>query len=143
MGIKTRISEDIKTAMKQQNKDRLQVLRMVLSELKYAQANSNVHEDLPEAEEIKVVSTYQKRLEKSLNDFPDGEAKSKILAEIKVVAEYLPTKANESEIQAYIHQLLQSDNERQFGLLMKKVMTHFGAAADGKLVGDILKKSLV
>lgn len=143
MGLKSKISDDIKAAMKAQEKDRLQILRMLLSELKYAQANSgNVHEDLPEADEIKVVSTYYKKLDKSLTDYPEGEARSKIQGEMKVVAEYLPKRLSNDEIEAAVREFLQNDNDRQFGSLMKKLNAHLGASADGKALSQVLKSIL-
>jgi uncharacterized protein YqeY len=143
MGLKTKISDDIKTAMKAQDKDRLQVLRMVLSELKYAQAQSgNVHDDLPLADEQKVVASYLKKLDKSLGDYPEGEARDKIKFEMQVVESYLPQRASEAEIKQAVAELLASTPERNFGLLMKQLSGKFGTNADGKTLSTVLKQSL-
>lgn len=142
MSLKTRLNEDIKTAMKSKDKDRLSVLRMLLSELKYAAAAVNVHQELPESEELKVIGAYHKRLTKSLDDFPEGERREQIRTEIKVVEDYLPQKAGADETRAAVRLVLQGTADRTFGPLMKEVLAKLGDAGDGKLVSQVLKEEL-
>ena len=142
MSLKTRISDDIKTAMKSKDVKRLSVLRMILSDLKYAQAQVNLQTELPEEEVVKVVSGYQKKLEKSVNDYPDGENRNGILEEIKIVAEYLPKRATAEEVEKIVAQVLSETTDRTFGILMKTVLEKLGQAGDGKLVSQILKAKL-
>ena len=142
MAIKDRINEDLKTAMKAKDKDRLSVLRMILSEIKYAQAAVNVHQDLPEADVLKVVATYQKRLTKSLDDYPEGEKRTQIQAEIAIVDDYLPKKVGPDEVKKAIDEVLQATSERTFGPLMKEVLARLGSGGDGKVVSQLLKDKL-
>ncbi len=142
MSLKERINEDLKTAMKARDKDRTSVLRMLLSEVKYAQAAVNVHQDLPEEEVLKVVSSYQKRLTKSIDDFPEGERRDAIRSEIKIVDDYLPKKAGADETKKMVEQVIAGTAERNFGILMKDVMARLGGSGDGKLVSQILKERL-
>lgn len=142
MGTKDRITDDIKTAMKAKDKDRLSVLRMMLSEVKYAQAAVNVHQDLPEDEVIKVITSYHKRLTKSLEDFPEGERRDAVRRELVVVDEYLPRKAGEDEVRKVVDQVLGGTPDRTFGPLMKEVLARLGSAGDGKIVSAILKQRL-
>ena len=142
MLLKERIMADIKTAMKAKQKERTSVLRMLLSEIKYAQAATSMSVEISEDDALQVVSTYRKRLEKSLADYPEGDQRTAIENEIKIVDEYLPKKASEQEIVAAIDKLLSSTSERNFGVLMKAIMTQFGSAADGKLISQLLKQKL-
>lgn len=142
MALKDRISEELKTAMKAKDKDRLSVLRMILSEIKYAQAAVNVHQDLPEADVVKVVATYQKRLAKSLDDYPEGEKRTQIQAEIAIVDDYLPKKAGPDEVKKTIDDVLRATSERAFGPLMKEVLDRLGGSGDGKVVSQLLKDKL-
>lgn len=128
--------------MKSKNADRLAVLRMMLSEIKYAQAQTNLHTNLSDGEVVKVLNSYQKKLEKSLSDFPDGAAREKVQSEIRIVAEYLPKKVGESETLQAIESVLNSTPERNFGALMKAVMSQLGPGADGKLVSQMLKAKM-
>lgn len=142
MSLKDRINEDLKTAMKARDKDRTSVLRMLLSEVKYAQAAVNVHQDLPDDEVLKVITSYHKRLTKSLEDYPEGEKRDAIRSEMKIVDEFLPKKAGEDEVKKVVDQVLAGTADRTFGPLMKEVMNRLGQAGDGKVVSAVLKQKL-
>ncbi len=142
MSLKVRMNEDLKTAMKSKDKERLSVLRMLLSELKYAAAAVNVHQELPEAEVLKVISTYHKRLTKSLDDFPEGERRDQVRAEIKIVEDYLPQKAGVDDVRKAVLEVLGGTADRTFGPLMKEVLARLGDTGDGKVVSQVLKEEL-
>src|SRR4051812_4874627 len=120
--------------MKARDKDRTSVLRMILSEVKYAAAAVNIHAELGEDEVAKVVGVYYKRLDKSLADYPEGEKRAQIALEMKIVAEYLPQKATPEQTSAAIDAVLAGTSDRTFGPLMKEVLAKLGSGADGKLV---------
>jgi len=142
MGLKDKIQEDIKTAMKAKDSARLSVLRMVMAEIKNQQAQVNLREELPEEEVLKVVGAYQKKLSKSLDDYPAGDARNALLGEIKVVEEYLPKKASESETKQAIEKVLAASTDRNFGNLMKLVMAELKGHGDGRLVSSLLKEKI-
>jgi uncharacterized protein YqeY len=142
MALKDQINEDLKTAMKAKDKDKTSVLRMILSEIKYAQAAVNVHQDLPEGEVQTVVATYQKRLVKSLDDYPEGEKRTQIQCEIAIVEHYLPKKAGTEEVKRAIDEVLSATTDRNFGPLMKEVLAKLGGGGDGKVVSQLLKEKL-
>lgn len=142
MSLKEQMNNDLKTAMKAKDTQRTSVLRMLLSELKYAAAAVNVHQDLSEGEAAKVVSTYHKRLVKSLDDFPEGERRDQIRSEIAIVEDYLPKKAGPEQTAKAIDEVLASATDRTFGPLMKEVLARLGGQGDGKLVSQMLKDKL-
>ena len=142
MGLKDKIQEDIKTAMKAKDAGRLSVLRMMLSDIKYAQAQVNLQQELPEDDVLKVVAGYQKKLTKSLEDYPAGEKRDALMGEIKIVDEYLPKKANADETNAAIAKVLTATTDRNFGAVMKLVMAELGGGGDGRLVSQLLKEKL-
>jgi uncharacterized protein YqeY len=142
MGLKDKIQEDIKTAMKAKDATRLSVLRMVMSEIKNQQAQVNLREELPEEDVLKVVGSYQKKLTKSLDDYPAGDARNALLGEIKVVEEYLPKKATEAETRAAIEKVLAATSERNFGAVMKLVMAELHGNAEGRLVSQLIKDKI-
>ncbi len=142
MGLKDRIQDDIKTAMKARDAIRLSVLRMVLADIKYQQAQVDLRAELPEDVVLKIVGAYQKKLTKSLDDYPDGDAKSALLGEIKIVDEYLPQKATEAQTKAAVTKILGSTADRNFGAVMKLVMTELGGLGDGRLVSQIIKEQM-
>ncbi len=142
MGLKDQIQEDIKTAMKAKDAAKLSVLRMVLSEIKYAQAQVNLQTELPDAEVQKLVTGYHKKLTKSLDDYPDGDKKNVIIGEIKIVENYMPKRASEADVLKAVDKVLASTADRNFGSVMKLVMSEVGEGADGRLVSQLLKTKL-
>lgn len=142
MGLKERIQEDIKTAMKSKDAARLSVLRMVMAEIKNRQAQVNLREELPEDEVLKVVASYQKKLTKSLEDYPAGDARNALLGEITVVEEYLPKKASEAETRAAVEKVLGATTDRNMGNVMKLVMAELNGAGDGRLVSQLIKEKI-
>ena len=142
MTIQQKISDEIKTAMKNGDTLRRNVLRMVLSEIKYAQAAVNVHQELDDASTLKVVASYQKKLKKALEEFPEGEKRQELAKEIKIVEEYLPKMLSNEEIDQIIKDVLAGTQSRNFGELMKAVLSRTGGAADAKAISQRLKDSL-
>ena len=142
MGLKERIQEDIKTAMKAKDAARLSVLRMIMAEIKNQQAQVNLREELPEDVVLKVVGSYQKKLTKSLDDYPVGDARNALLSEIKVVDEYLPQKASEEQTRKAVDKVLASTADRNFGVVMKLVIAELQGQGDGKLVSSIIKEKM-
>jgi uncharacterized protein YqeY len=142
MGIKEKINEDLKTAMKARDQKTVNVLRMIMSEIKYAQSAVNIHQELDDAAILKVIASYQKKLAKAVEEFPDAEKKSEILSEIAIVEKYLPKRAGPEETMRAIDAVLSSTPDRTFGVVMKQVLAQLGGSADGKLLSELLKKRL-
>ena len=142
MSLQHQIAADMKTAMKSKEKEKISVLRMLLSEIKYAQAAVSMSEELPDSEVLKVVNGYHKKLTKSLKDYPEGEQKKKIEEEIIIIDAYLPKKATAEEVVAVVDKLIQEGGIKPFGVLMKEVLAVFGTSADGAVVSKILKDRL-
>src|SRR5258708_38640437 len=114
MSLLNRLTEDMKTALKAGQKDRLQVIRMVLSDVK----NIDLMPSKPT--EQQVVEAYAKKLKKSMEEYeklgkPDEVAKLK--TELAVVEEYLPKKASSEETGKLVDAFLlgQTFTEKQIG----------------------------
>lgn len=142
MTLRNQISDDMKSSMKSQDKVRTGVLRMLLSEIKYAAVAGDKAIDPTDEDVLRVVRSYHKKLSKSLADFPPGEARQAVEVEIKIVEEYLPKQASEGVLDQVIQDVLAGASDRAFGPLMKAVMAKLGAGADGKAVSERLKKVL-
>lgn len=140
--IKDRLTQDMKKAMLSKDKESLSVIRMLISEIKYAQAKVNLQTELSNAENQKVVASYHKKLLKSLGDFPDGPDKQNLQKEIAIVERYLPTKASDAEVEALIKDYWQGGGERNLGATMKHVMEKFEGRVDGRTLSELIKKQL-
>lgn len=120
--LKTRITEDVKTAMKAGDKTRLSVLRMLTAEMKQREVVDNI--ELTDAVVIAALEKMLKQRRDSEKQFRDGgrpELAEKEAAEIAVLTAYLPQQLTEAEVIALIAQAV-AETGAQGGKDMGKVM---------------------
>jgi len=142
MSMKDRLKEDVKQAMKAGQKDKIAVIRMLLSEIQYTQTAGEAAKELNDQETIKVIQSYYKKLAKSLDEFADLAKKAVIQSEMGIIEQYLPKKADEAETLSAIQSILQKTEDRNFGNLMKLVMAQLGDSADGATISKLLKSGI-
>ena len=141
MDLATRLHEDMKAAMKAGDKDRLGVIRMMLSDVR----NIDLDPKKPTAEQA--VEAYAKRLRKSLEEYEKlGKAaeSEKLRAEIAVAEGYLPKKASREETERLVDAFLASNSftAKQMGQAMGAFMKQHGGNVDAGTVNQILKSKL-
>ncbi len=141
MELLNRLTEDMKAAMKSGQKDRLQVIRMLLSDVK----NIDLMPNKPTAEQV--VEAYGKKLRKSVEEYeklgkPDEVAKLK--GEIAVVDEYLPKKLSPEETGALVDQFLAANSfaAKDMGKAMGAFLKQHGGEVDGATVNKLLRERL-
>src|SRR5215218_9735435 len=103
MELLNRLTEDMKAAMKSGQKDRLGVIRMMLSDVK----NIDLMPNKPTAEQV--VDAYAKKLRKSLEEYEkigQKEIADKLKFEIGVAEEYLPKKASAGDTEKLVDEFL-------------------------------------
>ena len=141
MELLNRLTDDMKTAMKSGQKDRLSVIRMLLSDVK----NIDLMPNKPTAEQV--VEAYAKKLRKGVEEYERigrAEEVAKLKGEIAVVEEYLPKKASAADTEKLVDEFLAKGNftEKQFGQAMGQFMKAHGASVDPGQANQLLKKKL-
>ena len=141
MELLERLQEDMKTAMKSGQKDRLGVIRMLLSDVK----NIDLAPKPITAEET--VAAYGKKLRKSIEEYEKlGKTAEveKLKFEISVVDGYLPKKASSGDTEKLVNEFLAKNSftEKQFGQAMGAFMKAYGASVEPALANQLLKKAL-
>ena len=141
MELLARLQEDMKTAMKSGQKDSLQVIWMLISDVK----NIDLNPQKPTAEQA--VEAYAKKLRKSVEEYekinkPDEVAKLK--SEIAVVEEYLPKKASAEETDKLVSEFLSKNSftEKDFGKAMGAFMKSHGGQVDAGVANRLIKQRL-
>jgi uncharacterized protein YqeY len=141
MSLLARLQEDMKTAMKTGQKERLSVLRMLISDVK------NIDLAPKKISEEETVAAYGKKLRKSIDEYekinkPDEVTQLK--KELAVVEEYLPKKASGADTERLVDEFLSKNSftEKQFGQAMGAFMKAHGAAVDPGQANALLKKKL-
>jgi uncharacterized protein YqeY len=141
MDLQLRLQEDMKAAMKAGQKDRLQVIRMLLSDVK----NIDLMPNKPTA--AQAVEAYAKKLKKSAEEYqklgkPDEVNKLKF--EISVAEEYLPKKASPEETDKLVEEFLgkNSFTEKQLGQATGMFLKAHAGQVDSGLANAALRKRL-
>ena len=144
-----KINQDITTAMKAKDADRLSTLRMMKTALKNKELEKDKGQTLDEAEAIKILQTLLKQRRDSIEQFTKGgrqELADKEAAEMKVIEEYLPTAVDEAALAKIVEETIAemgANSPPQMGLVMKAVMAKLvGQTVDGKVVSGLVKTRL-
>lgn len=143
----SKISEDIKNAMRAKNAELLLTLRGLSSALKNEAINLK-KADLEDAEVIKVIKTEVKRRKDSIDAYTEGGREDLAAVEIKekeILESYLPSQMSEADTEKKVIEILSTipeDQKSNFGAVMGRVMKDVGENADGTMVRTILQKLL-
>jgi hypothetical protein len=141
MDLLARLTEDMKSAMKAGQKERLSVIRMLISDVK----NIDLDPRKPTAEQA--VAAYAKKLRKGAEEmekYGKTDDAAQLKAEVAIVEEYLPRKASAQDTEALVDQFLAGHafTEKQLGQAMGMFMKQHGANVDPGVANGLLKQKL-
>ena len=146
MTLKERITEDMKTAMRSGEKDRLAVIRLLQAAIKQREVDERIMLD-----DVQVTSVLEKMIKQrkeSIVAFEKGaraDLVAKETAEIAVLQPYLPAPLSESEIDALIAEAISSTGAasiKDMGKVMGIVKAKAAGKADMGAVGARIKSKL-
>ncbi len=146
MSLSQRLLEEQKQAMKVQDKFRLNVIRCLRSELKYAEIAKKG--PLDEKDEQAVLQREVKKRKEALADYERSNRLSllqELQAEIEILSSYLPEQLGEVEIETLARETIDrvgAISPRDMGKVMKALMPAVKGKADGALVKRIVEKLL-
>lgn len=144
MSVKERVTEDLKSAMKVQDKLRTSVLRMILADIKIADTAGKPKDQI---DYVEVVRGYYRKLKKTREEYERlnlPEKVNELNREIAIVEEYLPKQLSNDEIRKIVGEVVKSNNytAKEMGTAMKQIMNKYGGVVDGKSVQMMLKEIL-
>ena len=149
MGLKERISEDLKAAMKSGDKLRLETLRTVRAALMEKEIERRgAGQPMVSEDETGVLVTAVKRRRESIEMFQKGgrgDLVDQETRELAIIQEYLPKQMNEEEVLKVIEEVIGQTGAAgaaDFGKVMPMVMKQVKGKADGKVVQELVKKRL-
>jgi len=144
--LSTQLKQDLKDSMKSRDKIRLETVRSVISQLKYAEIE--VGEEIDETGEIKVLKRLLKQRKEAAVQFREGnrtELAEKEEQEAVILEAYLPAQLSETDLKNLINAVaerLEAKSKADFGRLMKEVIAECEGRADGKVISQIVKEKL-
>jgi uncharacterized protein len=146
MTLKGQIYEDMKSAMKAGDKDRLKVVRLILAAIKQVEVDTRTEMDDPAV--LAVLNKMVKQRRDSVSQFQSGNRDDLAdieLAEIGVLEGYLPEQLSDREIDQLVDQAIADTGAgsiRDMGKVMSQVKTLAQGRADMAAVGARVKARL-
>jgi len=128
-----KINKEIICSMKEKNKFRLSVLKLIKNEL---QNNLKLQSVL---EETTVVSSYYKKLSKSLDMYKEEAALNNLKEELSIIKEFMPKELSREDLENLVDKYKNLNN---FGKIMKSVREEVSGLFDGALVSKIIKERM-
>jgi len=146
MSMKGQITEDMKSAMKAGDKDRLKVVRLILAAIKQVEIDQRV--ELDDTAVLTVLDKMAKQRRDSVEQFQAGDRNDLAdieLAEIVILENYLPEQLGAAELDAMIDAAISAtgaESIRDMGKVMGQIKSKAAGRADMGAVGAKVKARL-
>ncbi len=150
MSLQQQITDDLKTAMKARDRDRMSTLRMLISSLKNegVSLGRGPQGELSDEEVQKVLATEKKRRDEAAASYAENgreESAAKEQAESALIATYLPAQLTDDELRAIVDEVIAREGAtgmQDMGKVMKASMAEVGNRAEGSRVSPLVKSKL-
>jgi uncharacterized protein YqeY len=146
MNLEEKLLEEMKQAMKTNDKIRLSTIRMIRSSSKNKEIE--LRRKLEDEDIIKVIQGMVRKGEESIEQFQAGgrnDLVEKEKMEIEILKSFLPQPIPQEEIIKIIDETIQetqSSSLKDLGKVMKAVMPRLVGKADGKVINQLVKERL-
>ncbi len=138
--MKDRITKELRSAMKSQDKLRMSVLRMLLADI------TNMEKSGKDFECADVVRGYAKKLGKTIEEYKRLNVQDRVdsgMAEMAIVEEFLPKQMSDEELERVVTEIIESQKPTDIGSAMKIVMSKYKDVVDGKKVQTLVRNMLL
>lgn len=147
MGLREKILDDIKEAMKSKQAERLSAIRMLQSAIKYREIELRPNA-ITDQEVMGVIRKLTKQRKDSIAEYEKAarqDLADKEKFELGVLEEYLPAQMSQDQVAKIVEEVIKAQGAttmKQMGGVVKEVMAKTGGQADGKMVSDLVKSKL-
>lgn len=144
MNMKERLLEDLKTAMRDKESLKKELLQICRAAILQVEVDKRIEMD--DAGVLEILSKEYKKRQETLNELGDREdIITKYKAEMAIIEQYLPKQLTESEILEIVDETIAEVGAvsiRDMGKLMQALQPKIKGRADGKLVNVLVKQQL-
>ena len=146
MSLKSQITEDMKSAMKAGEKDRLKVVRLIRAAIKQVEIDKRI--ELDDAAVLAVLNKMVKQRRDSVDQFEKGNREDLAAierAEIAVLEDYLPEQLSADELAAMVDEVIAAtgaEGIRDMGKVMGQIKARAAGRADMGAVSTTVKERL-
>lgn len=144
--LKDQIVADMKSAMKEGNKERLGTIRLILAAVKQVEVDTRT--ELSDQNLISILDKMSKQRRESISQFEQAERHdlaSKEKSELALISEYLPQALSEQEVAQLIDQALKQTSAasmKDMGAVMAILKPQLQGRADMSQVSKQIKSKL-
>lgn len=145
-GLKQRINDDVKTAMRGRDKERLSTLRMIQAAIKQKEVDDRI--ELDDSQVLAVLDKMAKQHRDSIEQFRKAgrdDLVTKETSELAVVSAYLPQPLSESEIEQLIREAIKTTGAsgiQDMGKIMGFLKPLVQGRADMGKISALVKQKL-
>ncbi len=146
MALRDRITEDMKSAMRAGEKDRLGTIRMILAAIKQREVDERI--TLDDSQVFAVLEKMVKQRREAIAQFETGgraDLVAKEGAELALIQTYLPSQLSDAELDALIAEAIASTGAasiKDMGKVMGVVKAKAAGRADMSAVSARIKQKL-
>lgn len=146
MPLKSRITEEIKSSLKNGDKGRVSALRLLLSAIKQKEIDSR--SELSDQDIIQIITKLAKQRKESINQYSKANRTDLVQKEeldLEVLSSYLPSQLDDEELKTVVEQTLQemaSTNKSELGKVMGVLTKKLKGKADMGKVSKLVKEKL-
>ncbi|MDC0470689.1 GatB/YqeY domain-containing protein [Candidatus Pseudothioglobus singularis] len=144
--LKQLITDDMKLAMKAQDKPALKAIRMILGAIKQKEIDERI--DLDDNQVMAVIQKMVKQRKDSISQFSDAGRTDLVEveeAELLIINNYMPTQLSDDEIEAAVVKAISdtgADSMKDLGKLMGILKGQLDGKADMGQVSQLIKSKL-
>lgn len=141
MAIVEQLQDDVKTAMKARETEKVQALRLILAELQRGAMDGN-------DDELAILRTARKKRLESAKAFRDGGREESALqeeSEAALIDQYLPAQMDDAKLEQIVKETIEQTGASgisELGKVMGAVMGKVKGEADGGRVQAMVKAAL-
>jgi len=146
MSLKSRIQEDVKNAMRAQQREQLAALRLVTAAIKQKEVDERI--DLDDTQVLAVLGKMVKQRRESLEQYEKAgrdDLAEKERFELDLIQTYLPEPLTDEELAALIGSTIEkvgAESIRDMGKVMGALQAQVQGRADMKAVSQAVKSQL-
>jgi len=150
VSLQTQITDDLRTAMKARDRERMSALRLLIAAIKNAAVEEGLgpQGELSDDQIQRLVASETKRRKEAADAFRAGdreESAAKEDYEAEVYSAYLPAQLGDGELAEIVDRAIAdtgATDRSGMGQVMKQVMAEVGTRADGKRVSGMVGQRL-
>lgn len=146
--LETLIQDEIKTAMKAKDRDRLEALRSIKSAIMLAKTEKGARAELGGDEEVKLLQRLLKQRKEAASIFIE-QGRDDLAAveqqQAEIIQSFLPEAMDESELRLVIQAVIDqvgAESQRDMGKVMGPANARIAGRAEGKKIAQIVRELL-